>query len=1203
MKMTWRTAMCAALLLSGVPWGPAAAEGVGLFSAEAGTAVLRRPARSLFAEDAHPEAEPSSSAFFEFSDSAELRSRAARMDLGRLSAARRDIEEGRSVHLNLNLFENAAFDAVVERAESTASGYSLAGRLAADPLSTVVLTMGDGLMLGTVWGRDGRYEIRSAGGAGKIRQLDPSGLPRCALGTAPFGGSPVASTSEHHHHAATGSFGGSRPAVGRRRSLTLAPLPIDSTGVEVPAAAPAGDGDVIDLLVVYPEFDRRGQSDRSKPAGIRGMRLLIEHAVAMTNEAYRASGVAQRVALVAAVEVEYGAVRRRRSGAEDLWALANPSDGIMDEVHKLRDSYAADIVALHLDAPFSYAYLVDPSSEDGHSRAFLHFSGDTLAHELGHVMGLAHSWLDSNYSIGVHPYSMGHLLDEKGSTGTIMAGEYIYRFSNPRQKYPDEESGVPLGVPGDEWPDDPESTRIGPADAVRSMNETRRMVANFRASATRCEYSLATDGGPMPATGGSFKIRIETAPGCFWNAQAEGGFISVSGASNGTGSGDVTYLVEANDHWSREEAILTAGKVHVVKQLGSRPMTPVGERSQKIQEILLYHFKRGTAANPYGRGSGPPYDPAELTADDLATFPELYVDERWGLDTLRPGDLDGLSNLVNLHIESLSLVLHPGAFGGLSNLASVSLSSPSLVLHPGAFGGLSNLASVSLSSPSLVLHPGAFGGLSNLLELEIYSSPQILRPGMFNGLSNLQSLILSLGSGVCTDTLVRVPPGVFEGLSSLYSLGFGVGACPLEMRKAMFSGLSKLSVLRMAGDRHTELRRNMFEGLTNLKGLDLSRNHLETIEPGAFEGLSNLETLSLGHNELRALSTGWSNGLLNLRNLNLYNNYLVEIPPLQGLRNLTQLWLLGNLISDIGPLLEHDWLGVRDFLGQRDFVDLSGNPLNEQSLQSYIPALERRDVQVYANPSFSVLSTIVEEGRNANFHVSLLPRAPVDLTVPWVLFPGSAAAGEDYASISDRGELLFRSGETHGVISIPTNEDNLVELDENFAVILEEPDAPLGLVRKGTSLLAINRYWGIAVIRDDDLKMPFGESIAIDLASAFHYPVEGPLVYVPLASAVKGPRHWSSNGLAYNPVTDNPLTYKVKYGNPNVASAVVRDGVAVISSNGPGTTTVTVTTTDSRGQTATRTFMVTVKPSPKKSYWGGWRSVLLRPPSADSDEF
>ena len=55
---------------------------------------------------------------------------------------------------------------------------------------------------------------------------------------------------------------------------------------------------------------------------------------------------------------------------------------------------------------------------------------------------------------------------------------HVMRFSNPDQTYsrvPDT-PGDPMGVPGDE----PSSSVAGPADARRTLNETRRAVANFR---------------------------------------------------------------------------------------------------------------------------------------------------------------------------------------------------------------------------------------------------------------------------------------------------------------------------------------------------------------------------------------------------------------------------------------------------------------------------------------------------------------------------------------------------------------------------------------------------------------------------------------------------------------------------------------------------------------------------------------------------
>ena len=53
----------------------------------------------------------------------------------------------------------------------------------------------------------------------------------------------------------------------------------------------------------------------------------------------------------------------------------------------------------------------------------------------------------------------------------------IPRFSNLQHKYPDE-NGVVTGVPGEAPSDSPD----GPADAARSLNETRRVVANYRRS-------------------------------------------------------------------------------------------------------------------------------------------------------------------------------------------------------------------------------------------------------------------------------------------------------------------------------------------------------------------------------------------------------------------------------------------------------------------------------------------------------------------------------------------------------------------------------------------------------------------------------------------------------------------------------------------------------------------------------------------------
>jgi hypothetical protein len=75
------------------------------------------------------------------------------------------------------------------------------------------------------------------------------------------------------------------------------------------------------------------------------------------------------------------------------------------------------------------------------------------------------------------------------------------------------------------------------------------------------------------------------------------------------------------------------------------------------------------------------------------------------------------------------------------------------------------------------------------------------------------------------------------------------------------------------------------------------------------------------------------------------------ISDLSGLGNCTKLTFLdlnSNRISDIKPLVDNP--GLR----RGDTVDLTRNPLSSSSINRYIPALERRGVTVYYDPSYSI---------------------------------------------------------------------------------------------------------------------------------------------------------------------------------------------------------------------------------------------------------
>ena len=1155
-------AFCAALLLACPPF--AAAEGGGLFSADAGTAALRRPARSLFAEYAHPEAEPSSSAFSEFSDSAGLRSRSARMDLDRLSAARRDIGEGRPVRLNLNLFADAEFDVVMERTEPTASGYSLTGRVVDDPLSTVVVAVSGDAAAGKVWSHGAVYTIRSTGGGALIREVGSSALPRCE-----------------------------GPA-------TPPPAPKAAIQATEPSVT-ADSGDIIDLLVVYSPIVRRAEG------GVAAMRALIDRDVAAANEAYRAGGAMQRVRLVAATEVDYMVPLSLYENSKALHELADELDGEMDEVHALRDSYAADLVLLHKGeknlAPGvvragiggGIAWILSSRSPEAAARfGFSVASSWAFAHELGHNMGLGHEWAAEPRNDLLYPYGRGYEVRDESRTGdpgvwyTIMhtaGGGKINRFSNPNQRYPDE-SGVPLGVPGDDRPvaDDPEAE--GPADAVRSLNNTRRIVASFRAGAGRCAYALSPHPSDLPVEGGEFKVRVRAARNCSWTARTHDGFVSVAEESaSGHGDGEITYRIQRNQDGDREAALLVAGEVYHLKQKGPRALTPVCDRSRWIQRALYYILPEEE-----GRSKSC----SEITAADLATVGIIPGHPFYGAEVLEKGDLDGLSNLQILQVDSSSSVtVHRGVFEGLPNLLEVHLrAGPSLNLPVGAFDGLSNLAKLIISGDSITLPPGVFNNLPNLAELEIHAGGSLtLPPGVFSSLSNLARLEIESASSLTlpphvfselsalsrltirawqdNDVPVILNSDFFVGLSSLRDLQ--ISATSLEIGAGAFRGQHNLRALDLFSPDFPELRRGAFRGLSGLRFLNISGIGLKVIEPGAFVGLNRLEDLDLRQNKLMTLKPGWSAGLTNLKNLVLNLNFLSEVPPLQGMAGLEEMYLIDNYISNIAPLSANNWLGAGTTIW------LSGNPLNSESLNSHIPSLQRRGVRVFAIPKTEIVPSNVEEGGDLNFVVMMLPPAPMGVTMSWRVVGETAEEGQDYPA-NLGGTFRLGAGRTHEVVSISTIDDDLVEPEETLFVALGDITPDRDFLPHELVPLGRNVSWGVqrnpGVIQDNDLSSVVGGSIEFDLENSFRNTEECILARMGVAPFV-------AHSLSNNCLAGGPISYRVESSNRSVAAVIMEDGIANVSAGESGVTTITLTATDSEGRTATRTFLMTVLAPPE----------------------
>ena len=128
-------------------------------------------------------------------------------------------------------------------------------------------------------------------------------------------------------------------------------------------------------------------------------------------------------------------------------------------------------------------------------------------------------------------------------------------------------------------------------------------------------------------------------------------------------------------------------------------------------------------------------------------------------------------------------------------------------------------------------------------------------------------------------------------------------------------------------------------GLTNLESLALSHNIITDIS--ALAGLANLKDLELGGNAISDVSA--VTGLTNLTFLYLSHNIITDISALVGLTNLEWLLLENNAITDLSPLVANTGLGSRDYI----YVDR--NPLDSVSINTHIPVLESRGVEVFAS--------------------------------------------------------------------------------------------------------------------------------------------------------------------------------------------------------------------------------------------------------------
>jgi len=351
--------------------------------------------------------------------------------------------------MSFELFDGRSIIGTIDRqVRRSASSYTWVGHLDVEHLSTFVLVLEQGVFAASLRApRLGAFEVRPLGDElYALLEIDEGVLPPCGVGQEPFVQIPA-----------------------RREDRADAP-PADDL-------APLGTGctdtaSEIDVLVVYTP------AARNAAGGAAAMNALIQLAIDSTNLSFANSLVDVQVNLVHAAETDYN------ESGDHLDLLRGRYDGVMDEVHGLRDQFKADLVSLITNTgPYQgVAYLLNPSNlglmEDFAFSVTLvsAIGGLTFAHELGHNMGCMHDRANAGVGEGWASYAFGFQRpDGAPPFRTVMAYPCdppancprVAHFSNPDVNYQSQPTGVPTFMPD-------------AAHNALALNQTRGYVANFR---------------------------------------------------------------------------------------------------------------------------------------------------------------------------------------------------------------------------------------------------------------------------------------------------------------------------------------------------------------------------------------------------------------------------------------------------------------------------------------------------------------------------------------------------------------------------------------------------------------------------------------------------------------------------------------------------------------------------------------------------
>lgn len=382
--------------------------------------------------------------------------------------------------IHLNLFHDTGLFVKVEKVISNPSGSTTwIGKDPRDDSSIMVLTGKNGVMVGSASFQNHNFSIRYLGGeVHEIMEMDHSKYAGCeepeTIGTFP----------EENN------------------------LRLDLSNIQ------ADPGTDLDVMVVYTA------DARSSAGGTTAMENLIDQAVSESNTGYSNSNVNISMTLVHTAEVSYSESGFNWSTC--LSRLRNPSDGYMDEVHSLRNTYCADVVLMVVNnqayCGLAYTIMADESDAFCLASRICITGYYSFAHEIGHLQGARHDRYVDGTENSPYAYNHGHTYPTD-SWRTIMAYNNacsaqgtsctrVNHWSNPNVNY----MGTPTGTSG--------GVGVG-EDNHLCLNNTSSVVANFRDSSAGCG-----GGGGITLSATGYKVKGIQHVDLSWSG-ATGGSVQI----------------------------------------------------------------------------------------------------------------------------------------------------------------------------------------------------------------------------------------------------------------------------------------------------------------------------------------------------------------------------------------------------------------------------------------------------------------------------------------------------------------------------------------------------------------------------------------------------------------------------------------------------------------------------------------------------